>query len=779
MIKIVPKSLMVMVVVLAAVLVATWHSQGRHASTDMELTNREAQVDAELKRRQQLDGGIYSLEVDAQRHERWFVQHWDAARKMSHAFSSFSDLGIPAIRLGAHQSASHHAWDITQTTWHAEQTDAALDQRLWTSKVEAWKEAGYEVEASEWHQPRFEHLPGQQATSTVSMLLQVVNHTDDRRLTLRGQLDIRWKEALDPNGQPTPESVTLRELNILERSGPPAFSEVVADDEMAKDRIFGPYPTNAENVLVADLRGNGLPDIVLASQNRLLRNIGGMRFRAEPLCAEPLALQCGIIGDFNGDGLPDLLGISQQQVVLLPGLPGGRFGPPRRAADLPLLPHAQAITAADVFGDGHLDVLIAQYLPPYEHGQMPTPYYNANYGYPLFLLRNDGHGHFSDATAGSGLEAKRFRRVFAASFLDFYGDGRIDLIMSSDFAGNDLFLGNGRGQFSDVTAKLLDESHNFGMGHTIADFDGDGILDLYLVGMSSTTARRLEAMHVGLPDHPDYQKERPAMGYGNRMYLGSGPGKPFRQAPWGDEVARTGWSWGCVSPDLDNDGWPELFVANGFVSAESSQDYCTTFWRHDIFTGSSKEDHGLDLFFRRDLPDFTKISWNGYEHKVLYLNEPAQGGNRSFINVAHLMGVAAEYDGRAVVAADFDGDGKVDLLVEERDFRNHRILLHLYRNRWPDKNHWLGVNLRESPNGAAVPGSVVTALASGRRHIACVTTGDSFMSQQPAIIHIGLGSQTSVESLVVRWGDGQTTRLDHPASDRVHIMAAPPHRPAP
>ena len=210
MIKIVPKSLMVMVVVLAAVLVATWHSQGRHASTDMELTNREAQVDAELKRRQQLDGGIYSLEVDAQRHERWFVQHWDAARKMSHAFSSFSDLGIPAIRLGAHQSASHHAWDITQTTWHAEQTDAALDQRLWTSKVEAWKEAGYEVEASEWHQPRFEHLPGQQATSTVSMLLQVVNHTDDRRLTLRGQLDIRWKEALDPNGQPTPESVTLR-----------------------------------------------------------------------------------------------------------------------------------------------------------------------------------------------------------------------------------------------------------------------------------------------------------------------------------------------------------------------------------------------------------------------------------------------------------------------------------------------------------------------------------------------------------------------------------------
>jgi hypothetical protein len=764
---------------LAAVLIATWHSQGQTASAEIDRSAREAQVAAEVKRRQQLDHGVYSLEVDAQRHEQWFVQHWDAARRAAHAFSSFSDLGITALRIGLPRSTSQHAWGITQTTWHAEQTDVPLDQKHWSSQVNAWKEAGYEVETSEWHQPRFEHLPGQQATSTVAMLLHVVNHMEDRRLTLRGQLEIRWKESDDPHVQPAPEEVTLRELNIFERSGPPAFSEVVADEAMASNGAFGPYPINEENILVADLRGGGLPDIVLGSQNRLLRNLGGMHFRPESLCAEPLSLRCGIIGDFNGDGLPDLLGVSQQHVVLLAGLPGGRFGPPERVADLPLLTHAQVITAADVFGNGLLDVLIAQYLPPYEGGQMPTPYYDANDGYPMYLLRNDGRGHFTDATAGSGLEAKRFRRVFAASFLDLDGDGRMDLLLSSDFAGNDLFLGDGHGHFRDVTATMIDEAHDFGMGHTVADFDGDGILDLYLVGMSSTTARRLESMHAGLPDHPDYQKERPAMGYGNRMYLGSGPGKPFRLAPWCDEVARTGWSWGCVSPDLDNDGWPELFVANGFVSAESSQDYCTTFWRHDIYTGSSKADHGIELFFSRDLPDFTKISWNGYEHKVLYLNEPAPGGKRSFINVAHLMGVAAEYDGRAVVAADFDGDGKVDLLVEERDFRSHRIFLHLYRNRWPDKNHWIGVNLRESPGGATVAGSVVSVIVAGRRHIACATTGDSFMSQQPAIIHVGLGDQTAIDTLEVRWGDGQTTHLEHPASDRLHIMTAPPYRATP
>ena len=71
-------------------------------------------------------------------------------------------------------------------------------------------------------------------------------------------------------------------------------------------------------------------------------------------------------------------------------------------------------------------MLVAQYLPPYAHGQMPTPYYDANDGPPLYLLRNRGDGHFDDVTAGSGLEAKRGRRVFAASLVDLDEDGHLD-----------------------------------------------------------------------------------------------------------------------------------------------------------------------------------------------------------------------------------------------------------------------------------------------------------------------------------------------------------------
>jgi enediyne biosynthesis protein E4 len=733
----------------------------------------EERADVELKRRAVLDRDVYTLEVDAQRHERWFFQQWDAARKVAHAYASFEHLGIPAIRLGAAGTTTSHAWGISITHWAPQAADVPLDEAAWTAKLIAWKQAGFVVEQSEWHQPRFDHPPGKPATSTINMLLQVVNQLDHRRLTLRGTLEVIWSEPSDATSQPTPAAVSVSGLDVMERTGEPAFSEVEATGEMSSRHVFGPYPSALESLLVYDLRGHGLPDIILGSQGVILRNQGSMRFSSEPLCPKPIELEGGVIADFNGDGLPDLLGVVDGKLVLLSGLPGGRFGPPQSAASLPPILHAQVITAGDIRGKGQLDVLLAQYIGPYEKGSMPTPYYDANDGEPFYLLRNDGHGHFTDVTQGSGLEGRQRRRVYAASFLDLDGAGKMDLLLSSDFAGNDLFLGDGQGRFRDATTTLIDEPHTFGMAHTIADFDRDGHLDLYLVGMSSTTARRLEAMHAGLPAFPDYQRERPAMGYGNRMYLGQGPGKPFRTAPWGDQTARTGWSWGCVSPDFDNDGWPDLFIANGFVSAESSQDYCTTFWRHDIYTGSSRQDPGLNVFFNRDLPDFTKVSWNGYEHKVLYLNERADEGGRAFINVAHIMGVGCEYDGRAVVAADFDGDGKMDLLVEERDFRQHTVLLHLYRNRWPGENHWIGISLKESAQGAPVPGSVVYLQRGAERRVACVITGDSFKSQQPAMVHFGLGGDAQVDAIDIRWGNGQQSHIDHPAADQLHAVVAP------
>jgi hypothetical protein len=257
------------------------------------------------------------------------------------------------------------------------------------------------------------------------------------------------------------------------------------------------------------------------------------------------------------------------------------------------------------------------------------------------------------------------------------------------------------------------------------------------------------------------------------MYLGQGGGKPYRRAPWQEQINRTGWSWGGASSDFDNNGFPDLYVTNGFVSAESCTDYCTSFWRHDIYTGTSKPNPGLNLFFKNET-DFRKVSWNGYEHNVLMLNQADPAGGRRFFNIAHLMGVSFEYDSRGVVGADLDGDGRLDLIIESLDNRINKRFLHIYKNEWPTTHHWVGMRLVESPGGAPLPTSQVTVMVAGKPHIGAVINGDSFLCQHPPVVHTGLGQATEIDWIEVRWGDGQVTRVDKPAIDTWHQLAAPP-----
>ena len=150
-------------------------------------------------------------------------------------------------------------------------------------------------------------------------------------------------------------------------------------------------------------------------------------------------------------------------------------------------------------------------------------------------------------------------------------DNDQDLVVVNDFAGMDLYLNDGKGRFADATAQLSTDRHSFGMSHTLADFNGDGRVDIYMTGMASTTARRLEAMGLGRKEFKGHQKARMLMGYGNRMLLAGEKG--LEQAPFNDKVARTGWSWGCSTLDFDNDGDRDLYIANGNVSSKSCKDY--------------------------------------------------------------------------------------------------------------------------------------------------------------------------------------------------------------
>ncbi|MDQ3245985.1 MAG: ASPIC/UnbV domain-containing protein, partial [Pseudomonadota bacterium] len=158
-------------------------------------------------------------------------------------------------------------------------------------------------------------------------------------------------------------------------------------------------------------------------------------------------------------------------------------------------------------------------------------------------------------------------------------------------------------------------------------------------------------------------------------------------------------------------------------------------------------------------------SWNGFEHDVLYMNE----GGKGFVNVAHLFGVAFEFDGRNVISDDFDGDGKMDLLVVEKQLVEQSRYLHLLKNNWPTKHNWVGVRLAESRPGFSPLGADVRiVMAGGGEQVGRLVAGDSLQSQHAAFKHFGLGKQDKIESIEVTWPNGETTRIADPAINTWH-----------
>jgi hypothetical protein len=427
------------------------------------------------------------------------------------------------------------------------------------------------------------------------------------------------------------------------------------------------------------------------------------------------------------------------------------------------------MTAGDIDLDGDLDLWVGQYRISYLYGMMPAPYHDALDGFPAYLLLNQGGGKFQPWTPEAGLDKKRTRRTYTGSFVDLDDDHDLDLVVVSDFAGVDVYTNNGRGVFTDVTDTAVDERHLFGMSATFGDYNLDGKLDFYVAGMGSTTARRLEHMNAKRSDDPLVDQMRMTMAYGNRMYVNRGGGR-YEEPSFKDEVARTGWTWGTTSLDFDNDGDTDLFVANGHSSGESTKDHCTQFWCHDIYKPLTQPNRAMHEVFQithKGYFDKTE-SWDGYQKSHLLMNE----GGESFENIAFLMGVADEFDGRAALSDDLDGDGRMDLVVVQDRWREGQVL-HVYRNTMPTDHHWIGVRLQDTPGKPSPVGAKIRVFAGERVLQAAITTGESIHGQHSMKRHFGLGNTAAVEAIEVTWPGGKRVRLENPAAGRYHRVSLP------
>ena len=718
------------------------------------------------KEREELDKTVFADETKAVQHEQVFITLWDRLRNED-PLKVLNQFKFKTLIFGNLTPQKSPDWGIEGITIGAlNGTEKKITREQYQILINNFYDEGWRLNQSEWHHSKF--IPAENnepARSIVSCEMHCTSSKEEKRVIIRGKIKVTW--SINEGEYPTPDTIDINDLQIITRQGKKIFQEAMNADP--KIEAPGRFPRFSP-IMVYDLDGDGLNEIIAGGCNLIYKNQGDGKYTKKDFLLNPIVrpAEAGLLADMNGDGNVDFIGGNSVDGSLLLFLGDKKgFNKAPIKFNIPPLQGLHALSAADIDDDNDLDLFVGQWKAPYIGGSMPTPYYDANDGYPDYLLRNDGNNIFIDITDQSGLAKKRDRRTFSASLVDLNFDTHPDLVVVADFSGLDFYINDGKGNFTDKTADFGDEKYAFGMSHTFGDWDGDGIQDLCLVGMSSTTARRLDGLGITKPGYEKYSLMRAPMTYGNRLYTRDSKGN-FTQPKFTASAARSGWSWGCTATDFDLDGDTDLYVVNGHISGNSAKDYCTRFWCHDLYTGNSKPNTVLDDLFQTELlsglgKDF---SWNGFEHNAMYLNQ----SGKDFLNAGFLLGSAFEYDSRSVLATDMDENGTQDLIVVEYNAKTMSQRLHIYKNTIDSDNSWIGINLADNQYTSPV-GSVITARSQSRNWSKIIVNGDGFTSQGPSRAHFGLGKIKELSEIEVVWPNGKKTIVKNPKINQYHQVS--------
>ena len=335
-------------------------------------------------------------------------------------------------------------------------------------------------------------------------------------------------------------------------------------------------------VAVGDVNNDGLDDIYVCDSGGLPNRLylqqpdGTARDASRRSKADWLeSTTCANLIDLDNDGDQDLVAATIAGIIIASNNGAGTF---KIRTVHTGMPEAHTLCAADYDNDGDLDLFVPNYGPGRSAGgprgfevSAPIPYNDANNGGRNVLLENQGGFRFVDVTERCGLEMNNRRWSFAASWEDFDVDGDMDLYVANDFGRNNLYQNDG-GKFRDVAAELGVEDMAGGMSVSWADFNRDGLMDIYVGNMFSAAGNRITYQRRFLVGRsPEMSAGVQRMARGNTLFMASSAGT-FADVSEMAGVTMGRWAWSSKFADLNNDGWQDLVIANGFVTNENPND---------------------------------------------------------------------------------------------------------------------------------------------------------------------------------------------------------------
>ena len=432
--------------------------------------------------------------------------------------------------------------------------------------------------------------------------------------------------------------------------------------------------------------------------------------------------QAACVGDIDNDGWDDLLVTYFGANVLYRNREGrfedGSAGLDQRSGQRRW---GSGCAFLDFDRDGLLDLFVANYVDfdpentpkPGEDGACEwkgIPVMCGPRGLPRArnaLYRNTGDGKFKDVSAESGILKPGGRYGLGVVAADFDSDGDTDIYVACDMTPSLLYSNNGDGTFTEIgeetgVAYSADGQFQAGMGVAVADYDGNGFLDIAKTNFSGD----LPSLYNN-EDGQFYEDVAFDAGLGARQLLG----------------------WGALFLDADEDGWPDLLLANGHVYPEV---------------------------------DAAPIGETYHQPTILYRNL----GNGTFRDVTESAGPALDVSrpARGMASGDLDGDGHPEVVIVNLNQRPT-----LLRNTNPGSNAVSVALLGTESNRNAI-GARVQVVAGGRRTVRAVVGGGSYYSHSEFPLHFGLGRATDLDTLEITWPNGQRQSWSSLAANRKYVF---------
>lgn len=533
------------------------------------------------------------------------------------------------------------------------------------------------------------------------------------------------------------------------------FQNTLTETDSLNYFTYG-YMYMGGGVSVGDINNDGLIDLFFTGnqvKNRLYLNKGNLKF-------EDITEKAGISGDnrwytgvtmsdVNNDGYLDIYcsvggKFKPKQNQLFMNNKNGTFTEKAKSFGIADAGNSVQATFFDYDRDGDLDLYVANYPPT--SFTAPNTYYafkkkSTKDNETDNLYRNDGEV-FTKVTSEAGLQS--FGLSLSATVGDVNNDGWPDLYVSNDFSTPDLFyINNKNGTFSEHSKEMTKNTSFYGMGVDIADFNNDGLLDIFQVDMTAKDNRRAKANMASM--NPDlfwstvnsgfhYQYMQNSLQMNNGIINDSLP--DFSNISRLAGISSTDWSWGPLFADLDNDGWKDLFISNGTRREINNRDF---------FIARKKERNPMENI----LDKINTIPSEKIDNFVLKNNQ-----DLTFSQMNEDWGISFKGFSNGGVYVDLDNDGDLEIVTNNID-----DYASVFENKSAETSNFTTFKFKGGEKNPYGIGVKVSIFNDTIRQFQELTLTRGFQSSVAPQLHFGLGSSTKIDSVKVIWPDGKTQVL--------------------